>query len=66
MPKKYQTACSSLRRGQLDRLMSKIKDSPPVHGETCYKVDHVKTGYLHADNDDTPYDVVIHSGGDDK
>ena len=54
---KYKTACSSLRRGQLDRLCDKIKDVPVVHGSTCYKVDHIGTGYLHAEDDDTPYDV---------
>lgn len=28
-----------------------------VHGKTCPKVSHVGTGYLHSEDDDTPYDV---------
>ena len=55
--RKYVCASDSLRRGQLDRLMAKVKDNPVIHGKTCYKVDHIGGGYLHLTDDDTPYDV---------
>ena len=54
---KYKSACSSLRGGQLNRIMKNFKDTRVKHGVTCFKVDHVKTGYLHAENDDTTYTV---------
>ncbi len=28
-----------------------------VHGVNCQKVPHTQTGYLHGEDDDTPYDV---------
>ena len=54
---KYNNPCNSLRPGQLNRLVDKIKDCPVEHGKTCCKVEHVGTGYLHDKDDDGPYDV---------
>ena len=28
-----------------------------IHGRTCEKVPHARDGYLHSEDDDTPYDV---------
>ena len=54
---KYNNACDNLRPGQLNKMIDKIKDKHVEHGVTCYKVNHIGTGYLHAENDDGPYDV---------
>ena len=32
-------------------------DTEIVHGFNCEKKPHVRTGYLHGENDDTPYTV---------
>jgi len=42
--------------GSINDLLSEWTD-PPQHGVTCKKAPHTRGGYLHGENDDTPYNV---------
>lgn len=48
-----------VRRAQkiLKRKDFKMRDVLVVHGINCEKKPHVRDGYLHGEDDDTPYDV---------
>lgn len=41
----------------VDRRSWENKAWPLIHGRTCRKVHHEHGGYLHASDDDGPYDV---------
>ncbi len=50
---------ASLERQHAGELIELIREKAQIHGRTCAKKPHDNTagGYLHSENDDTPYDV---------
>lgn len=58
-PTPEQIKLPKVRVRGFDRLFSRLEEVLGVHGETCQKVPHTHSsgGYLHAADDDRPYDV---------